>query len=285
MDAKKPSKRRQISNACMACRRAHRACDAEKPCHRCVTKGLNCTSEEDISHGFVNSETNQSNRNIEYLDNYMNNYNTSPSASEVNNNLFGFSDIPENNCSQTLLVQRIEKLEYEVQQLNQLIRQVVQPNNTPSSLAAYVKWDLTTQRIIGCNDAFFTVFGVNREVMPIFEQLLLNNTSRKVKFILEKLNSGARLVEVKAVFKQRDTLQEKCAFLQFIREPTEPTEILTNIMEIAHYDNEYKVDDYTQFPTFFRQCYTIAVENAALPWQCCGADATTVDDILPSDHR
>lgn len=92
-------------------------------------------------------------------------------------------------------------------------------------------------------------------------------------------------MEVKAVFKQRDTpLQEKCAFLQFIRESAEPMVISTTIMEIAHYDNEYKVDDYTQFPTFFRQCDTIAVENAALPWQCCGADDTAVDDIFPSDQ-
>jgi len=44
----------------------------------------------------------------------------------------------------------------------------------------------------GCNDRFHEIVGVTRQDLPIFEQWMSSGLYPKVKFVLEKIDAGAR---------------------------------------------------------------------------------------------
>jgi PAS domain-containing protein len=194
-------------------------------------------------------------------------------AYEITNNNLQYSD---NSDLQAAALQRISNLENELQRLREIIKNALQPQITSSPLPAttvgHAKWDLQNRKIVGCNDTFYSIFGVSREELPIFELWMSHGHYPKVKFILEKLNSGAKLVEVKAVFKHPTTHQERCIFLQFSRDTPESNIVSTNVVPLDHYDDEVRVDDYTQFPTISRQCFAVSTEASSIPWQCCCPD-------------
>eukprot|EP01119_Soliformovum_irregulare_P003540 TRINITY_DN1419_c0_g1_i1.p1 TRINITY_DN1419_c0_g1~~TRINITY_DN1419_c0_g1_i1.p1 ORF type:complete len:238 (-),score=26.56 TRINITY_DN1419_c0_g1_i1:325-1038(-) len=44
-------KRRNVSKACLLCRKSHLSCDLERPCSRCIRKGLSCEEGESKRRG------------------------------------------------------------------------------------------------------------------------------------------------------------------------------------------------------------------------------------------
>lgn len=163
MQVHKPLKRRQIANACIACRKAHRACDVQRPCQRCLSKGLECSTvhsqtvdeifgsvaREMQRDGFIFAEPVE--QNYDANEYFACNQITegSPSDPADENNL----QYSENSDLQAAALQRISNLENELQQLRDIIKTALQPQikNTPISTATvgHAKWDLNTKKLTG----------------------------------------------------------------------------------------------------------------------------------------
>lgn len=172
MQSKKPIKRRQISNACIACRKAHRACDVQRPCQRCLSKGLECTTvhsqtvdeifgsvaremqtDQSMNDGFVFTEPVEQNYDITEFGGCSGSTDGSiggsPSDPASENNL----QYSNNSDLQAGALERITNLENELHQLREIIKNALQPQikSSPviSSNIGHAKWDLATHRIIG----------------------------------------------------------------------------------------------------------------------------------------